>query len=297
MYTKQQLFIEQAFKAKRKWLYILLPFFFLLICLADFLNADSQQDTEIQEMIKNWGELPVLVMMLLPFAFLLFFLLLIVRFVNKQPIISLLTGRNAFSWQRFFFSFGLWAVVVVASTCADYALAPENYVWNFQPEKFFILLIICILLIPIQTSFEEIFFRGYFLQGLGFYTQNKWLPLLLSSLLFGLLHAANPEVFKFGYAILFLYILSGLFLGVITLMDNGLELSLGFHAANNLLSALLVTSQWSAFQTPSLLKEIASPELSFAFFIPYIIGYSVLLFIFARKYHWKNWKNNLLGKI
>jgi hypothetical protein len=32
-------------------------------------------------------------------------------------------------------------------------------------------------------------------------------------------------------------------------MDEGMELALGFHAANNLVSALLFTSDWSAFQT------------------------------------------------
>ena len=43
----------------------------------------------------------------------------------------------------------------------------------------------------------------------------------------------NPEVEKLGYLILVYYIGSGLFLGIITLMDEGIELALGFHFANN----------------------------------------------------------------
>jgi hypothetical protein len=30
-------------------------------------------------------------------------------------------------------------------------------------------------------------------------------------------------------------------------MDEGMELALGFHAANNLVGSLLITSDWSTF--------------------------------------------------
>jgi hypothetical protein len=43
-------------------------------------------------------------------------------------------------------------------------------------------------------------------------------------------------------------------------MDEGMELALGFHAANNLVGALLVTSDWSAFQTHSIFKDISEPK-------------------------------------
>jgi hypothetical protein len=42
-------------------------------------------------------------------------------------------------------------------------------------------------------------------------------------------------------------------------MDEGMELALGFHA-NNLVGALLVTSDWSAFQTHSIFKDISEPK-------------------------------------
>ena len=71
--------------------------------------------------------------------------------------------------------------------------------------------------------------------------QFKFTPLIITSLIFGLLHLANPEVEKLGYLILFFYIGTGLFLGIITLMDEGMELALGFHAGNNLIGIILVT--------------------------------------------------------
>ena len=36
------------------------------------------------------------------------------------------------------------------------------------------------------------------MQNLGLITRNRWFPLIASSLAFGLLHGANPEIEKFG---------------------------------------------------------------------------------------------------
>ena len=49
----------------------------------------------------------------------------------------------------------------------DYQSSPENYVFNFELKPFLILVAIAIILIPLQTSFEEYLFRGYLMQGIG----------------------------------------------------------------------------------------------------------------------------------
>lgn len=36
------------------------------------------------------------------------------------------------------------------------------------------------------------------------------------------------------------------------LMDDGLELSMGYHAINNIFAALILTNEWQAFQTDAL---------------------------------------------
>jgi hypothetical protein len=78
-------------------------------------------------------------------------------------------------------------------------------------------------------------------------------------------------------------------------MDEGMELALGFHAANNLVGALLVTSDWSAFQTHSIFKDISEPAGLDV--MPVMIIYPILLFIFSKKYQWTDWKEKLTGKI
>jgi hypothetical protein len=80
-------------------------------------------------------------------------------------------------------------------------------------------------------------------------------------------------------------------------MDEGIELALGFHAANNLITALLVTSDWTALQTNSLFKDTSMPGGLSEIFIPVFIIFPILLVIFSKKYKWTNWKEKLTGKI
>ena len=87
-----------------------------------------------------------------------------------------------------------------------------------------------------------------------------------------------------GNIIMIYYIGTGLFLGIITLMDEGMELALGFHAANNLVSALLVTSDWSAFQTHSIFRDVSIPSASLDVLLPVFIIFPILLKIFSSKY-------------
>jgi hypothetical protein len=94
------------------------------------------------------------------------------------------------------------------------------------------------------------------------------------------------------------YIGTGFFLGIITLMDEGLELALGFHAANNLFTALLVTADWTAFQTHSILRDVSDPDISNSeVFASVLIIYPILIFIFAKVYKWNNWKDKLAGSV
>jgi hypothetical protein len=212
-------------------------------------------------------------------------------------MLSITTSRNKIDWNRVFFSFIIWSVFTVVFTFVFYYLNPSHFELNFKPIPFAILFIIGVILIPIQTSTEEYVFRGYLMQGFANLAKNKWFPLMMTSIIFGSMHLSNPEVTKMGNIIFVYYIGTGLFLGIVTLMDEGMELALGFHAANNLVGALLVTSDWSAFQTHSIFKDLSQPEAGIDVIMPVMVIYPILLIIFNKKYKWKNWKDKLTGKI
>ncbi len=238
-----------------------------------------------------------LFLLLFSFVVAFFAIILVVKYLHKQTLMSVTTSREIIDWKRIFFSFSLWGIFTVSSTLLMIYFSPGDFVYNFKPIPFLILAIIGIVLIPIQTSTEEYVFRGYLMQGFAVLAKNRWLPLVLTSVIFGTMHIANPEVEKMGYVILVYYIGTGFFLGIITLMDEGIELALGFHAANNLVGALLITSDWSAFQTNSIFKDVSEPSAGFEILVPIFIIFPLLLFIFSKKYNWTNWKEKLTGTI
>ncbi|MCM4174258.1 CPBP family intramembrane metalloprotease [Arenibacter sp. TNZ] len=253
--------------------------------------------TDVPGMSRVVGSNLFLFLMLISFVFGLLATFLTVKFVHRQTIVSLTTSRNRIDWKRVFFAFGLWGLITILITGLDIYMSPEDYVFNFNAKPFIILCLISVFLIPLQTSFEEYFMRGYLMQGIGLMAGKRWVPLVITSMIFGLLHLFNPEVEKLGYGIMVYYIGTGFFLGILTLMDEGLELAIGFHAANNLLTALLVTADWTAFQTESLYRDISDPKLGWDVFVPVLVIYPILLFIFSKKYGWSNWKERLTGDV
>jgi len=221
---------------------------------------------------------------------------LVVNKLHDLPIMSILSSRKKIDLERVMYSFMLWGSIVSAFVFIEYSLSPESYEINFKLKEFLILAVIAILFIPIQTSVEEIVFRGYLMQGFGHWLNSRFMALFLSSVVFGSLHLANPEITALGYEFIFLYITVGFLLGIMTLMDDGLELALGFHAANNLIAALLVTADWTVFQTESILIDISEPSLGITDFIAPFVVYPILLVIFARKYSWTNWREKLFSR-
>jgi membrane protease YdiL (CAAX protease family) len=238
-----------------------------------------------------------LFLMLLIFVFTMLGIIIVVKYIHKMKLIDIITLREKVDWKRIFFAFVLWGLFSLCSTLIVYYTSPENFTLNFKPIPFLILVLISITMLPIQTSAEEFIFRGYLMQGFGLLAKNRWFPLIVTSALFGLMHIMNPEVEKMGLIIMVYYIGTGLFLGIITLMDDGMELSLGFHAANNIVTALLVTSEWSALQTESVFKDVSAPSVSYEILIPVVVVFPLLLIIFSNKYNWSNWKEKLTGKI
>lgn len=298
---KQMSFIQQAYTGKiGRWKYVIpaLLFFGLMgLNILFSILMDIDQSEIIAEQIEKEGKNYTFFTLLIPFAFLLGLLFLYVKFVHKQSLKSLTTSRKKIDWSRVGFSFLLVAIFISLMTFGDYFFRPEAYEMNFNFSKFISLAAVAIILVPIQTSFEEYMFRGYLMQGIGVITRYRWPALLITSIIFGSMHFANPEVSMLGPVIMISYIGTGFLLGVMTLMDEGMELAIGFHAGNNLITALLVTANWTAFQTDSVLIYTEEPTAGFDILIPVLVIYPIYLLIMAKVYNWKNWKQKLFGKV
>ncbi len=304
-------YIQQAFKGKNEWyLYLVTVFLVLfgwqiiggipLLIVAVLFSGDMATFTKAAE--NNFLGIGIdnnlyLFLMILMFIFGLLSLILGVKYIHKRKFTTLITSRTKIDWKRFWMGFVTWAIVAIVITVIGVLASPEDYTWNFKPIPFFTLLLVVLLFLPFQTSFEELLFRGYLLQGFGVLFKNRWLPLIITSVVFGLLHGANPEVEKLGYISMVFYIGTGLFYGLLTLLDEGTELALGFHAANNIIAAVLVTANWTVFQTDALYVDHSEPSVGIEMFLPVFVLYPALILFFSKKYGWKNIKDKIFGKI
>lgn len=298
------MYIEQAFKGNNIWWRVLVTSLFsvgiFVVNFITFITMSKEEMAEAYESMSGLSNNLSLVANLLPFIFLLGLLFFLVQLLHKRSVLSLTTSRNTVDYKKIIFSFGLIVFMTSAVFAVSYSIDSSAILWNFNPGKFAVLLFISLLLFPFQIGLEEYLFRGYLMQQIGIIAMNRWFPLVITSVMFGVFHSANPEVASMGYGVMVFYIGTGFFLGIMTLMDESLELALGFHLGNNLMAALLVTTDFAALKTDAIFKYsgVEDPnDLLIEMLVSIAIVYPIILFIFAKRYNWKDWKSKLTGKI
>lgn len=300
--VKRNIFVEKFHPKKRPFSWYLLGSFVIVtfsflgqIPMFFFLPDQLPNTTDLMGFFYHLDSNLTLFLILFPsFVAFLGFLLVIYK-LHDQTLTSVTTARKKIDLKRILFGFCYWAIVSIIAISTDLIISPEDYQWNFKPLPFLIMFFISCLFIPFQSALEEWIFRGYLLQGFATLTKSRWFSLLLTSIIFGSLHFFNPEVDKLGYGVMYYYIGTGLFFGIMSLMDEGIELAIGFHVANNLLTALIVTAEWTAFQTESLFKDISNPELLNELILFLVFIYPITLYFLSKKYRWDNWKKKLIS--
>ncbi len=222
---------------------------YVLLAAGDFeaIREGSIPDNGLSQ---NWNFL----LMMLPFIVSFLFLYDYVRRVHKRPFLSVITPFKKLDYGRLLYAFGIWLLILVIWELAFFAGDPDNYVLQFDLSKFTVLLLMSVPLLLIQTSCEELLFRGYGMQWLGRYMRYRIFPLLILSVSFGLMHIANPEVAAFGPLVMIDYVVIGLTLGLVSLLSDSLEFAIGLHFANNLFAALFISYDSSAFQTDAVFR-------------------------------------------
>lgn len=244
----------------------------------------AQIDMEAVGMDLNLGLFLLLLMFVAMGGALIFFM----KLLHKRDWKTLITPFSSINWPKIFFSFFLWLFFAMLLEGVSYYTDPEAYTLTFNLGKFIPLLLIAIFLLPLQTTTEELVFRGYLMQGFGLWTKSKLVALIITSVLFGLMHIMNPEVSEFGLGIMMAYYMSvGFFMGLITIMDDSLELAIGVHAATNMFSAIFVSYKGGALQTHAIFNtEVVNVGLM----LPVFFVVAAIYFIICwRKYKWEGW--------
>lgn len=250
-----------------------------------YLNQTSKSTLSLEELSLYFGKNIFFASQLIPFTLTLITLLLCYKYIHKKAVFSLFTQRSRFDLKRFSLSFFVWFAVLIVFLIFKLNQTNSPIKWNFS-SSFFILLLISISFLTLQCVFEEVFFRSFLLKKLYQGTRNKLVAALISSLLFGFMHYNNPEIKLIGSWILIYFVGTGLFLALLTILDNGLELSIGFHTANNLFASLMLTNNWQIFQTDAIFKDYSQPNSDYSVWINLLLIFPLLVFLYGKIFKW-----------
>ncbi len=224
-------------------------------------------------------------MNLFPFIIGLLTIGLLMKPIHQRSFGTVVNGGRKFRWDHFFKSYLVWLIISAIYLFISLKVFPDNFRVNNLSATLIRLIVVSLLIIPFQAGFEEVLLRGYFMQGFAVLSRNRWAPLLITSVIFALMHSMNPEVEAYGFfTAMPQYIVFGLVFGIMTQLSDGVEASTGAHAANNAFLCVMVTNQDAALQTPAVFEQtMVYPWTEFVFML---VMSALALYIMSRMFGW-----------
>lgn len=221
------------------------------------------------------------------FAIGLIGLWLVVKLIHRKDLIRVVTGRTSFAYNRYLYAMLVALCVSVVMLLANRFILQVEMTFQAPNWGYLLFFLFVIVLVPIQTGFEEVFFRGYILQGTMLLVRNKLVLAIVSGVVFALPHLTNPETGSYGIVPYVTALVSlGFFFAVLTLLDGGIELALGYHAMNNLFMGLVANTESAVFVTPSLFVIHHDGYALFPNVFMDILGLALAVVILNYKYKW-----------
>ncbi len=200
----------------------------------------------------------------IPFLFGILALVLVLPIFHRRNFFSLLGADNQLQWQLLLEALGLWFAIVSGTTAVFYLLDPGEFTLTFRWQSWLPLLLVTVPLTFLQVACEELFFRGYLLQGLGLLIRSKVVLASVAAVPFAAVHFANPEMLRGAGWMALYYFAFGLVTCWMTLGRDRLEPALGFHLANNYFGILVVSSTDSVLPVPAIFTVEANGSAMFA---------------------------------
>ncbi len=189
------------------------------------------------------------------FLFFLAGILITVSVVHRRHPRTLVTARERIDWHRVGHGFVAWFVpYCLIGGLGQYLFYPDTFSFNSDLAAFALFVPIALVLTAIQITAEELFFRGYVVQGASLIWSNRVFLAIVPAVIFTLPHLLNPEARVGGWLTIFsnYFFVPGLVWTVVSLIDGTTELAIGVHFANNIGGVLLFNITGTALPSPAL---------------------------------------------
>jgi uncharacterized protein len=164
------------------------------------------------------------------------------RFIHKRNFKSVLGSNRAIEWSDFRKAFLAFVGVYVVSVLALAPFDPDFRLTEAPLAMWIGYAMAAVGLIFLQTASEELFFRGYLVQGLAARFANPAVWVLLPVLLF----AAGHYGLEVGIPLTIAYLLFIGFMGLsftwLVIRTGNLGASIGAHFGNNIVALLLFSN-------------------------------------------------------
>ena len=170
---------------------------------------------------------------------------LAVRFVQRRSLASVLGASGHIAWRDFVRGAVATLLSCIPTELATFAVDPSLSRSAIGLGEWLLWLVPSALLVFVQTSAEEVSFRGFFMQSLAARFRSPWVWALLPSLVFTLLHV-TPQALPWMHASLLVSIAAFAAAATILVAATGnLGAAMGAHLALNLFGLLGVShSGW-----------------------------------------------------
>ena len=202
---------------------------------------------------------------------------LVVRFLHKRPWRTVITPYSKLNFRLMGRGALYWFVPLIVMSVVVSLLDSDGLRLTDDYGDWARMVLVVLALVWMQTTAEELFFRGYLMQWVSLASRRKWVIALASGFLFTVPHLSNPEVTsQLGFDALVMssiYFTTGFALGWVSVVSGTIELAIGAHWINNVVSFLLIAPEQSV-ATGSLLVD-ASPDVTLA-----AIGNLVVVVVF-----------------
>jgi len=225
-----------------------------LVTVALLFGIDFKEIFANSDIIKNLGVWSYFILTVFGFLPMLFMVWIFRKFVDKKSVASL--GFNFKNYKSDFMQGMVWGIGLIAIGFWVLwilgALTIESM--EFLPITF----LGYILLFFVVSLNEEIMVRGYLLNNLSD-SVNKYIALLITASLFGIMHLGNPNVSAIGFINI---ILAGILLGIYYIHKQNLWFPIGIHFTWNLFQGPVLGFEVSGVNTvPIITQNIQGSEL------------------------------------
>ncbi|MYA59684.1 MAG: CPBP family intramembrane metalloprotease [Chloroflexi bacterium] len=256
------------------------------LAACEFVKSAQLDDLTCHDaMIEGFSSIPSFVLGIFAFVIAMIGIWAVLRVLHKKPFTKVVTSRQSFDINRALFAMLVGFVILATPFLLAVTVGSDEIAFQSPNAwEYVTFFMFAVMLIPFQAGFEEVFFRGYLMQGFALLTRNRVVLVLATAAVFTLPHLPNPEPWEYGVVPYVARIMTlGGFFALLTLLDGGIELAFGIHVINNLISTLLAATSVSAIQSPALfLVEVEEFRL-----LPDIIVLWVMLGIMVAILNWK----------